>query len=112
MAIKAEFVFSLDQKLFPACGVGAVADYTLSDPDRSVNIDSIKEHFLFLMARIALLYLGKSELKLVIRCMWVVTDTTVSFLDRTVNIWLRKIVFLVTLVAKIFACFFQSIIVV
>jgi hypothetical protein len=92
--------------------VGAVADHTLSDPDRGVNIDSIKEHLLFFMARIALIDLDKFELKLVIRCMWVVADNTISIFNRTVNILPRKIVSLVTLVAKVFTCFFQSIIVV
>lgn len=106
MAIKAEFVFFLDQKLFLCCRVGAVADYTSSDPYWSMNIDPIKEHLLFLMARIALLDLSKPELKLVIRCMGVVAGNTVSFFNRTVNIRLRKIIFFVTLVAKVFACLF------
>jgi hypothetical protein len=71
-----------------------------------MNINSIKEHLLFLMARIALLDLSKSELKLVIRCMGVVAGNTVSFFNRTVNIRLRKIIFFVTLITKVFACLF------
>jgi hypothetical protein len=63
-----------------------VANDTPSDPYRGVDIHPIKEHSFFLVAGVTLLDLNQLKFEFVVRCMGVVADDTVSFLNRVVNI--------------------------
>jgi hypothetical protein len=92
--------------------MGVVTDHAAPDSYRGMNVHPIKEHLLLLVAGIALLFLGKSQFRLVSRSMGVVARRTGPLFNGPVYIGQGVGIFRMATETKGFARFLQGIVVI